>query len=180
MGYGPQSRLNFLPENRTDFIFARIGEELGLAGAGSIIILYGLMVGRMVQLSFRASDPYAKVVAAGGAIAGRRLDALPLAVPAVVLFAQFVLIGAGKPDEYGRFGVFYECALVIGTACMLNWLICRLRLVGATAAATVCAVCAWSSGGYLHSLHADATHRGSRDMAARFLAENLADLGVAQ
>ncbi|MBI4719130.1 MAG: glycosyltransferase family 39 protein [Planctomycetes bacterium] len=44
---------------------------------------------------------------------------LPLIVPAVAFFLQFVLIGAGKPAEYGRFGVFTNAALAIGCACVL-------------------------------------------------------------
>ena len=39
LGYGTQSRLKFLPEYQTDFIFAAFAEEWGLVG---IIILFGL------------------------------------------------------------------------------------------------------------------------------------------
>ncbi len=112
------------------------------------------------------------LIAAMVVVVRRRTDALPLFVPAVVLFGQFVCIGAGKPDEYGRFGVFYECALAIGAACLLSWLMCRNRGAGAAATAVVCVICAWSTGGYLYSLQADAAGAGSRDLAAAYLAEN--------
>ncbi len=55
---------------------------------------------------------------AHGIARGKRLW-LPLAVPALVFFLQFVAIGAGKPAEYGRFGVFPDTALAISTACFL-------------------------------------------------------------
>ncbi len=61
------------------------------------------------------------------AIACRKSAAIPLAVPAVVLFLQFVLIGAGKPAEYGRFGIFTNTAVVIGAACLLTHRFGKLR-----------------------------------------------------
>ncbi|MEK6674760.1 MAG: glycosyltransferase family 39 protein [Planctomycetota bacterium] len=45
--------------------------------------------------------------------------ALPLVVTGILFFLQFVLIGAGKPAEYGRFGVFPNTVLAIGAACLL-------------------------------------------------------------
>ncbi len=41
---GTQSRLNFLPEKHTDFIFTTLGEEFGFVGAFSLLILYGLIL----------------------------------------------------------------------------------------------------------------------------------------
>ena len=38
---------------------------------------------------------------------------LPLLIPALVFALQFALIGAGKPDEYGRFSIFYSSALAV-------------------------------------------------------------------
>ncbi|MFN7223325.1 MAG: rod shape-determining protein RodA [Paracoccaceae bacterium] len=41
---GTQSRLNFLPEKHTDFIFTTLGEEFGFVGVISLLILYGLIL----------------------------------------------------------------------------------------------------------------------------------------
>jgi rod shape determining protein RodA len=41
---GTQSRLNFLPEKHTDFIFTTLGEEFGFVGAFSLLVLYGLIL----------------------------------------------------------------------------------------------------------------------------------------
>lgn len=41
---GTQSRLNFLPEKHTDFIFTTLAEEFGFVGAISLLTLYGLIV----------------------------------------------------------------------------------------------------------------------------------------
>uniref|UniRef100_UPI0039B94469 FtsW/RodA/SpoVE family cell cycle protein n=1 Tax=Albidovulum sp. TaxID=1872424 RepID=UPI0039B94469 len=41
---GTQSRLNFLPEKHTDFIFTTLAEEFGFVGAVSLLILYLLIL----------------------------------------------------------------------------------------------------------------------------------------
>ncbi|MDO9640239.1 MAG: rod shape-determining protein RodA [Pseudotabrizicola sp.] len=41
---GTQSRLNFLPEKHTDFIFTTLGEEFGFVGVISLLVLYGLIL----------------------------------------------------------------------------------------------------------------------------------------
>ncbi len=41
---GTQTRLNFLPEKHTDFIFTTLAEEFGFVGASALLILYALIV----------------------------------------------------------------------------------------------------------------------------------------
>ncbi len=41
---GTQSRLNFLPEKHTDFIFTTLAEEFGFLGGASLLVLYGLII----------------------------------------------------------------------------------------------------------------------------------------
>jgi rod shape determining protein RodA len=62
---GPQKRLKFLPEQHTDFIYAVIGEELGLIGAGAVLIIYFLILWRLVRIAERLADPFAGVVVFG-------------------------------------------------------------------------------------------------------------------
>lgn len=69
LGYGPQSRLNFLPENRTDFIFARIGEELGLVGVMGVLALYSMILWRMLYAAAKTSDPFGRGLAVGSFVA---------------------------------------------------------------------------------------------------------------
>lgn len=49
VGYGTQSRLEFLPEHQTDFIFAAYAEEWGFVGAVLLLILYGLVLWRILR-----------------------------------------------------------------------------------------------------------------------------------
>jgi rod shape determining protein RodA len=65
LGHGPQSRLQFLPEQHTDFIFASIGEELGFLGISIVIILYALLLFRTLRTAQRAADPFARLLTAG-------------------------------------------------------------------------------------------------------------------
>jgi rod shape determining protein RodA len=62
---GPQKRLKFLPEQHTDFIYAVIGEEMGLIGAGAVLLLYFIILWRLVRLAERLADPFAGVVVFG-------------------------------------------------------------------------------------------------------------------
>ncbi|UCC31602.1 MAG: hypothetical protein JSU86_04845, partial [Phycisphaerales bacterium] len=92
---------------------------------------------------------------------------IPLAVPAAVLFLQFVMIGAGKPAEYGRFGVFTNTALAIGTACLLARRWTRLReIVNWIPAAFIVLWVAYFGLAYLFNFHADTTDVGSRSRLA--------------
>jgi rod shape determining protein RodA len=59
---GSQAQLEFLPERSTDFIFAVIGEELGLLGQAFLIGLYIAVIGRALYLSAEAQNTYARLV----------------------------------------------------------------------------------------------------------------------
>lgn len=62
---GTQTRLQFLPESRTDFIFSVIGEELGFIGAFIIILLYIILFGRCLMLTTTINNFYAQLLAIG-------------------------------------------------------------------------------------------------------------------
>jgi rod shape determining protein RodA len=59
---GTQSHLDFLPESQTDFIIAVLGEELGLVGIVTLLILYILLIGRGVMLSVQAQDTFGRLL----------------------------------------------------------------------------------------------------------------------
>jgi rod shape determining protein RodA len=59
---GSQAQLEFLPERSTDFIFAVIGEELGLFGQLLLIALYLAVIGRALYMASEAQDTYARLV----------------------------------------------------------------------------------------------------------------------
>lgn len=50
IGYGTQSKLRFLPEYQTDFIFAAFAEEWGFAGVVLLFAMYGLLFARLAQI----------------------------------------------------------------------------------------------------------------------------------
>jgi rod shape determining protein RodA len=60
---GTQSHLEFLPERHTDFIFAVIGEELGLVGILVLLALYLFIIFRGLTIAVRATDSYGKLLA---------------------------------------------------------------------------------------------------------------------
>ncbi len=62
---GSQSKLRFLPEPHTDFIFGVFSEEFGFVGALIMLILFGLLLWRLVEAGLRAKDLRAKVLIAG-------------------------------------------------------------------------------------------------------------------
>jgi rod shape determining protein RodA len=60
---GTQSKLEFLPEHTTDFIFAVLGEEFGLVGALVLLALYAFIVGRCMWIAANARDTWSRLVA---------------------------------------------------------------------------------------------------------------------
>ena len=60
---GSQAHLEFLPERDTDFIFAVLGEELGLLGVLSLLVLYMFVIGRGLYIAVQAHDTYSRLLA---------------------------------------------------------------------------------------------------------------------
>ncbi|MBI2880286.1 MAG: putative lipid II flippase FtsW [Candidatus Tectomicrobia bacterium] len=60
-----KAKLHFLPAPHTDFIFAVLGEELGLLGAGLILAVFGLFLWRISRAATRCQDPFGAYLAAG-------------------------------------------------------------------------------------------------------------------
>jgi rod shape determining protein RodA len=65
LGRGTQSRLLFLPEFHTDFIFASLAEELGFIGGSIIISFYVILLGFILKIAFSTEDNFGKYLAVG-------------------------------------------------------------------------------------------------------------------
>ena len=74
-----QSRLGFVPERHTDFIFAVVAERYGFLGAALVLSLYALLFWRALRLMTLSKNAYGTLVAAG--IAG------------AIVFQVFVNVG---------------------------------------------------------------------------------------
>ncbi|MEI6650830.1 MAG: rod shape-determining protein RodA [Candidatus Moraniibacteriota bacterium] len=110
VGYGSQSQLNFLPEKHTDFIFAVVGEELGLIGIGAVLFAYGMLLFRIYRIALSARDNAGYLLCVGATVyflfqiavnVGMNLGVFPVAgLPAPFLsyggsslLASFVILG---------------------------------------------------------------------------------------
>ena len=62
---GTQSRLKFLPEKHTDFIFTVLAEEFGFIGAMSLLALYALIVGFCLHSALTNRDRFASLITIG-------------------------------------------------------------------------------------------------------------------
>jgi rod shape determining protein RodA len=65
IGYGTQSKLRFLPEYQTDFIFAAFAEEWGFVGIGIIFALYGLIFWRLLICAAQGASNFETLFAFG-------------------------------------------------------------------------------------------------------------------
>ncbi|WP_224826323.1 rod shape-determining protein RodA [Cognatishimia sp. MH4019] len=62
---GTQSRLNFLPEKHTDFIFTTLAEEFGFVGAFSLLVLYALIILFCIISAMRMKDRFSSLLTLG-------------------------------------------------------------------------------------------------------------------
>jgi rod shape determining protein RodA len=74
-----QIRLNFVPEDHTDFVFAAVGEQYGFVGAGLVLCLYALLIWRTLRILTMSRDLFGSLLAAG--------------VAAMLMFQVFVNVG---------------------------------------------------------------------------------------
>lgn len=62
---GTQSRLNFLPEKETDFIFTTLGEEFGFVGAIALLLLFGIVIGYGIRIAMYSRSQFGRLLAMG-------------------------------------------------------------------------------------------------------------------
>jgi rod shape determining protein RodA len=65
VGYGIQSRLEFLPEHETDFIFAAFAEEWGLIGVLLLFLFYAILFWRILKAAFTGESNFEKLFGVG-------------------------------------------------------------------------------------------------------------------
>jgi rod shape determining protein RodA len=68
VGYGSQSRLQFLPESHTDFIFAAFAEEWGFVGVLLLFIFLGIVIWRILVIGMSSGGNFTKLFAVGVSI----------------------------------------------------------------------------------------------------------------
>ncbi|MDP3900907.1 MAG: rod shape-determining protein RodA [bacterium] len=65
IGEGTQTQYGFLSEPKTDFIFAAIAEEFGLAGVLAVFVLFIVLVLQILRIGIEAKNNFARLVSAG-------------------------------------------------------------------------------------------------------------------
>jgi rod shape determining protein RodA len=60
-----QTKLDFLPEHHTDFIFSVVGEEFGFMGAALVLSLFALLIWRALRILTMSKDLFGTLIAAG-------------------------------------------------------------------------------------------------------------------
>ena len=68
IGYGTQSKLQYLPEYETDFIFAAFAEEWGMVGVIVLFLLFSVVIWRLLTHAIYAASNFERLFAAGVAI----------------------------------------------------------------------------------------------------------------
>ncbi len=68
IGYGTQSKLQFLPEYETDFIFAAFAEEWGFVGVSFVFLLFGIFIWRLLLRAMEGETNFERLFCAGFAI----------------------------------------------------------------------------------------------------------------
>jgi rod shape determining protein RodA len=62
---GPQTKLGFVPEQETDFIFTAVAEQFGFIGSSLVLLLYGLLCFRIWRIAQVAKDSFGTYVCVG-------------------------------------------------------------------------------------------------------------------
>jgi rod shape determining protein RodA len=111
---GTQTNLQYVPEQRTDFIFTVVGEELGFTGSVALLLAFAALLWRGVRIALIARDPFGSLIAAG--------------VVAMLAFQAFVNIGmtigimpiTGIPLPFVSYGGSSLITCYLGVGLLLN------------------------------------------------------------
>jgi cell division protein FtsW len=109
-----RQKLFYLPEPYTDFVFAILGEELGLLGAAAVMALFATLVWRGLRTGLRAPEPFGAYLALG----------LTLMLATQTLVNLGVVLGAlptkGLPLPFVSFGGSALCMTMFSAGVLLN------------------------------------------------------------
>lgn len=111
--HSTQSRLEFLPERHTDFVFSVLGEEFGLLGAVIVLSLFAYLLFRLIKIALRCRSKFSSYIVFGAAT--------------IILFQMFINIGmtigvtpvTGLPLPFLSYG---------GTSLLFTWSLIALAL----------------------------------------------------
>jgi rod shape determining protein RodA len=113
---GSQSRLNYLPEKHTDFIFTLISEELGFFGAMIIILTFCVLIFSIAKISFSVETLFSKVIVFGVSL----LIFLYLTLNIGMICGLLPVVGAPLPlISYGGTALF-TILISIGVVLSIN------------------------------------------------------------
>lgn len=111
---GTQTQLNFLPEQRNDFIFSVVGEETGFVGAALLLLLFYIFVYRCVKIAMSSKDLFGTLLATG--------------IVSMIVFHLLVNVGmaagimpiTGIPLPFFSYGGSSMLANLLGVGILLN------------------------------------------------------------
>jgi cell division protein FtsW (lipid II flippase) len=110
LGLGISGRIPF---QETDFIFAIVGEELGLFGAAAVLIAFVLLAGSGFRIAIRAVDPFSKLLATG--------------LTTLLAVQSFIIMG-GVTRLLPLTGVTLPFVSYGGSSLVANWIIIALLI----------------------------------------------------
>jgi peptidoglycan glycosyltransferase len=108
LGLGLSGRIPF---QETDFIYAIIGEELGLFGAAAVLIAYLLMAGSGYRVAARSTDPFSKLLSTG--------------LTTLLAIQSFIIMG-GVTRLLPLTGVTLPFVSYGGSSLVANWILVAL------------------------------------------------------
>ncbi len=164
---------------RSNFENSAAMYQIGSIGAG---------LANVVWLSSEAAGTAILLTGVAGAVwlcRRQRARAAVMLAPAAAVLAVMVAVGAGKPAEFARFGMFAYAALAVLAGCVSARLIEARGRAGLALIFVLLAATGWSGTRYMMAFAADAYGRSTRITAAHWLANRLvgdpdASIGVVQ
>jgi cell division protein FtsW len=109
-----RAKLMFLPEPQNDYIFAIIGEELGLIGCLFLMLAYFVLIFKIIKIALHAPDTFSRMFSAGMALlisvqAAFNVAVVTNLVPSTGVILPFVSAGGSS-----------LVSLMIGMGVLLN------------------------------------------------------------